>query len=125
MFNIVGKLVSVATGELLGYKIQGSTDYTAVVSEAKAKEIGVDDINIVQYMDVDIIQVVEIPNNKYGLVSNATSFVEELFDAPKEEVFGKVAYYGYVFESNKVCPIDSDGAIQRLIQIEEGFYQDN
>ena len=121
MLNIVGRLVSVATGDILGYKIQGSTPYTAVMTVEKAKELGIEDASIAQYLECDNIEVVEIPNNRYALISNSSSFIEEFAESYREDMFGKEVYYGYIFEPMFICPIDSEEAIQRLLQIEKGL----
>ena len=110
IFN--GKVVDVVTGEVIGYRIIGSTSYTAVISKEKAKELQVLDFDIVDYLDLPIIEAVKGIGGTYGVLSMQSRYDDSLSDIPFENLGASVSLYWYVFERTNLCPVDNETAIK-------------
>lgn len=110
IFN--GKVVDVVTGEVIGYRIIGSTSYTAVISKEKAKELQVLDFDIVDYLDLSIIEAVKGAGGTYGVLSMQSRYDDSLSDIPFENLGASISLYGYVFERTNLCPVDNETAIK-------------
>jgi hypothetical protein len=121
-YSIVNKLVH--GDKVVGVTITLGGDYTCSVSVEKAKELGVEDIDIIQYMDYTNVDVIPIGTNKYALPEHKTSFFEDFADVPSDYFGDRRIYYGYLFEDRFIVPLDSESAINRMVLEKKGIYRD-
>jgi hypothetical protein len=120
--TIVGKLINPVTNDIFGYQISAGGAYTICVTEEKAKELNVQDIDIAQYLDVNEIEAVPIGTNKYGVVSNSSAFFEDFATEPRGLFGDKDLYYGYYFKDSSRVSINSDVALNRMIAEKQGGF---
>ena len=123
-YELIGKLVNPITEKTIGYKISVGTPYTAVVTKGYAQQIGVDDIDIAEYYDLEVTEAVEVGKDKFGVVANSTAFIEDLASAPVDYFGDNKTYYGYIFKDNQIVTLNSDSAIQRMLASKTGDYVD-
>lgn len=125
-FEILNKLVFKHNDEkvTVGYTISLGETYTCAVTESKAKELGVADIEIVQYMDFTEVEVVPISGNKYALVENNSGFFEDYKDIIKDYFGDKILYYGYYFQPQYIISLNNESALKRMILEAKNIYQD-
>ena len=125
-FEILNKLVFSNNDEkaIVGYTISLGGNYTCAVTEEKAKELGVADIEIVQYMSFNELEVVPIVGNKYALVENNSGFFEDYKDSAKDYFSDKILYYGYYFKPQYIISLNNESALNRLILEARNIYQD-
>ena len=125
-FEILNKLVFSNNDEkvTVGYTISLGGNYTCAVTEEKAKELGVADIEIVQYMSFNELEVVPIVGNKYALVENNSGFFEDYKDSSKDYFGDKILYYGYYFKPQYIISLNNESALKRLILEARNIYQD-
>ena len=125
-FEILNKLLFNNNDEkvTLGYTISLGGNYTCAVTEDKAKELGVADIEIVQYMSFNELEVVPISGNKYALVENNSGFFEDYKDSAKDYFGDKILYYGYYFKPQYIISLNNESALKRIILESINIYQD-
>ena len=108
----------------IGYTISLGGNYTCAVTEDKAKELGVADIEIVQYMSFNELEVVPISGNKYALVENNSGFFEDYKDSAKDYFGDKILYYGYYFKPQYIISLNNESALKRIVLESKNIYQD-
>lgn len=125
-FEILNKLIFNNNDEkvTIGYTISLGGNYTCAVTEDKAKELGVADIEIVQYMSFNELEVVPISGNKYALVENNSGFFEDYKDSAKDYFGDKILYYGYYFKPQYIISLNNESALKRIILESKNIYQD-
>lgn len=125
-FEILNKLVFSNNDEkvTVGYTISLGGNYTCAVTEEKAKELGVADIEIVQYMSFNELEVVPIACNKYALVENNSGFFEDYRESAKDYFGDKILYYGYYFKPQYIIALNNESALKRIILESKNIYQD-
>lgn len=125
-FEILNKLVFSNNDEkvTVGYTISLGGNYTCAVTEEKAKELGVADIEIVQYMSFDELEVVPIVGNKYALVENNSGFFEDYRENVKDYFGDKILYYGYYFKPQYIISLNNESALKRIVLESKNIYQD-
>ncbi len=113
-------LVDVMTGEIIGYIIVDTdTDagYRLALTKKKMEAEGLDLASWVDYAESEELQVVTY-QNKFADVSFARYRAENLIDVPFERLSDNtVAIYGYVFDTFRLIPLDSDFAIQQVKEV--------
>ena len=122
MLSITGKLVQ--NGSIIAYKISADGNYCAIVTKEKAIQLGIEDAEIAEYLDLDETEVVRINHDFYGVVSKASSFFEEFAYEPVSYFGSHKLYYGYLFEDQFIMPMNNDLAIERLLREEKGVLND-
>lgn len=93
------KLVDIKSNKIVGllYKdVDVSFPRLVPFKLQVAKDLGLQDSDIAEFMDVKSIDVV-IHNNTYALVSNALCILDDK-DVPFEKVDEKTAIWGHLFE---------------------------
>lgn len=125
-FEILNKLVFSNNDDkvTVGYTISLGGNYTCAVTEEKAKELGVADIEIVQYMSFDELEVVPIVGNKYALVENNSGFFEDYRESAKDYFGDKILYYGYYFKPQYIISLNNESALKRIVLESKNIYQD-
>lgn len=125
-FEILNKLIFNNNDEkvTIGYTISLGGNYTCAVTEDKAKELGVADIEIVQYMSFNELEVVPISGNKYALVENNSGFFEDYKDSAKDYFGDKILYYGYYFKPQYIISLNNESALKRIVLESKNIYQD-
>lgn len=107
-------LVDRVTGEIIGYEITSDNETVVGVTFDKAKELGVLDIEDLQYLDLPIIEVVST-RGRYALIDYADIYISSNSDIPYEKnEDDSVSIYGYVFQSYRLMSLDNQAAIDRL-----------
>lgn len=125
-FEILNKLVFSNNDEkvTVGYTISLGGNYTCAVTKEKAKELGVADIEIVQYMSFNELEVVPIACNKYALVENNSGFFEDYRESAKDYFGDKILYYGYYFKPQYIISLNNESALKRIVLESKNIYQD-
>lgn len=125
-FEILNKLIFNNNDEkvTIGYTISLGGNYTCAVTEDKAKELGVADIEIVQYMSFNELEVVPISGNKYALVENNSGFFEDYKDSARDYFGDKILYYGYYFKPQYIISLNNESALKRIVLESKNIYQD-
>lgn len=129
MLVIQSKLIDIKTNECVGV-ICLNEDTSVPLSLSKAKELGVEDIDIIQYLDVINDKVVLHPRRKgfYGLVDKASGYLSDYSDVPYEN-FGSLEdlflkseiIWGYSFRYLDFIELDNSIAIQRALSNAEAL----
>jgi hypothetical protein len=125
-FEILNKLVFSNNDEkvTVGYTISLGGNYTCAVTEEKAKELRVADIEVVKYMSFDELEVVPIVGNKYALVENNSGFFEDYRENAKDYFGDKILYYGYYFKPQYIISLNNESALKRIVLESKNIYQD-
>ena len=111
---LLGQFVDVVTGEVLGYKIGNGDILTAAVTKEKAKELKVEDIEIVNYLDLEVIESIKGRGDTYAVLSREEIYLGDYAEVPYTRLDDKIALYGHVFNSNAICELNNNLAIERL-----------
>lgn len=103
-------------GEVIGYRVANSKGYMSAVSAEKAKELGVQDADILDLMDFPEEEVLVAPDGRYALIDKSEMFLADREDDPWG-VAGddKVVVYGHVLRESCFCPLDNEYAIARML----------
>lgn len=125
-FEILNKLIFNNNDEkvTVGYTISLGGNYTCAVTEERAKELGVADIEIVQYMSFNELEVIPIASNKYALVENNSGFFEDYRKSAKDYFGDKILYYGYYFKPQYIISLNNESALKRIVLESKNIYQD-
>lgn len=115
VFYFKSVLVDKVTGEIIGYEVESeNNESVASITLEKAKELGVCDVDDLDYLDLPVNEVVS-GRGRYALVDYADIYMASECNTPFEKLDdGRVCIYGYVFESYKLLEIDNEFAIKRL-----------
>jgi len=114
MIQVDRKLVNVETGEIVGYRYTNGI-YSAVVSESKAVELGLEDAEILRYLSIDCVLNVFMYNGKYFIEDNATGSAEL-----PDGIYGTtVSISDNQFNLYNGCDIDNELAIKRMLSGKE------
>lgn len=114
MLTIMRRLLDKRTNDTVGYVITCGNSYTVPVSVEKAKELGVEDIDIAHLMKMDSYEVIS-HNAKYALLNHSVDYNEDLATVPIDRDKLGVYMYGYLFKNEDIIPLDSEPAIQRML----------
>lgn len=123
MLIVQSKLVDFKTNELVGVIcINGET--SVALSLDKAKDLNIEDIDIIQYLGVDEIQVAIRPNNtgSYARLSSSIGEMPDFEDVPYERVGSiiqpldcKEVIWGIMFNFASFVELDNEIAIKRAL----------
>lgn len=127
MLVIQSKLINFKTNELVGVVcINGSTSVALTVE--KAKDLEVEDIDIIQYLGVDEVEVALSPKHKgfYSRLSSSLGEMPDYSDNPYERIGSlvqplecKEVIWGNIFNYNSFVELDNDIAITRALSDSE------
>ena len=120
--TLIGKIVNVLDNTIIGYQVSAGSVYTVAVTKGKAKEIGVVDIDLAEYFDLNEIIAVPTGKTTYGVVDQSSFYMEDYRDIPRDVLGDKKLYYGYCFDDRYIVTLDSDIAIKRMIDSANGTY---
>lgn len=109
---------------VVGYVVSAGNTYSVSVTKEKAKELDVQDLDIIEYFDLPVDEVVQITRGSYALVENNSGFFEEFEDSKKDYFGDKTLYYGYYFEPKYIVSLDNDSAIRRMMLEDKKIYID-
>lgn len=132
MLNIQSKLIDIKTDKCVGVVcINGDT--SVPLSLEKAKELGVEDIEIIDYLDVNKEGVALNTRRKgfYALVSKALGFISDFEDIPYDSmgsldnIFSRTeTIWGYSFRHTDFMELDNEIAIRRALGNAEQAYKE-
>lgn len=106
------KLADTLTGEIIAYKyVRGI--YSCVLSLEKAKELKLEDADILEFLDLEVI-LVRVYKNKYYIEEMCVSEFE-LPDGKVEDNENLVSIGGMQFKTMSGCNIDIEYAINRCL----------
>lgn len=120
-YIMTGKYVDCRSKEIVGVRISRGTEYEAAVTIEKAKELNVEDIDIVQYLDVYPIEVVAVGEVGYAILDKSDGFLSDYADVMLEDMGDLYYLYGHVFKKHFLCKFDVEAAIRRLNEGLEGI----
>lgn len=107
MYSIISKLQYNQNN--IGVLVSSGGIYSCALTLDKAKEMNIEDINDLDYIDIDIKEV--IPTRLgYALVEKAIDYNDDYTEDPYLDDY----YYGYKFRPNDIIPFNSDKALQRM-----------
>lgn len=92
------KLLDIKTNSVVGLLYRDlNADFPRLVPFRLqvAKDLGLQDSDIAEYMDVEIVEVV-VHNNSYAIISNALCELEDKA-IPYERINDDISIWGYVF----------------------------
>lgn len=116
---VSAKLVDTITKNVVGIQYRDyDIDEPRIIpfSINTAKTLGLEDADIIDYLDVDVVEVL-VHGNSYALTSNSLCTLEHLEDTPFEQESNKVILWGRVFEPYHLVPF-----ISNLEEVNYGEY---
>lgn len=127
MLIIQSKLINFKTNELIGVIcINGATSVALTIE--KAKDLEVEDIDIINYLGVDEIDVAISPAHKgfYARLSSSLGEMPDYSDNPYERIGSlvqplecKEVIWGNIFNYTSFVELDNDVAITRALSDSE------
>lgn len=138
--DILGKYLDLLTGEVVGYRYQNG-DFIVCVSEDKAIELGLEDADILDLLDVPVIPCYRYMNSlyidgtevidmlaKYGGTNNIEErrhILEEDcmldYNGIYDDDSSKVLLLGKLFNKHTCIDINDEVAIQRFLQKDDSI----
>ena len=129
MLVIQSKLIDFKTKKCVGVVcINGITSVS--LSLEKAKELDVQDIDIIEYLGTDFEEVAVHPRKKgyYALLTNSIGTLDDFEDISYDrigDVFDRLSLkeviYGYVFKSLDFVELDNEIALKRALSDAESY----
>lgn len=129
MLVIQSKLVDFKTKECVGVVcINGTTSVS--LSLEKAKELDIQDIDIIEYLGTDFEEVVVHPRKKgyYALLTNSIGMLDGFEDVAYNrigDVFDtlslKEVIWGYAFKSLDFVELDNEISLKRALSDAESY----
>ena len=129
MLKISSKLIDFKSNECVGVICRNGVT-SVPLSIDKAKELDVQDIDIIQYLNTDINEVAVNPRRKnyVAFLSNSIGFLDN-FDELNYEKMGdtlnkldtKEVIWGYVFKFIDFIELDNEIAIRKALSNEESL----
>lgn len=133
MLVIQSKLIDFKTKKCVGVVcINGAT--SVALSLEKAKELEVQDIDIIEYLSADIEEVAVHPRRKnyFALLSNSTGFLEDFDDVAYDKIGDTFdllnlneVIWGYLFRAVDFIELDNSIAIRRALADAEVDVKEN
>lgn len=129
MLLIQSKLIDIKTRNCFGIICTSSKaeDCRVPLSLDKARELNIQDIDIIEYLGVQEDEVVRHTrySDRYGRLENSISFIDSYEDVPYEKM-GSVedvlnyqeVIWGYVFPYLNFIKLDSEEAIKRVLELD-------
>lgn len=117
---VTEKLVNITDGTILGYLVSAGGLYKVSVTSDFGKAHDVQDIDIADYLDVPVIEVVPVGKTEYAVVMSHVAYLDYLADTPVDRVNGNRVCYGYVFQEQNIVPLNSQAAFDRMIAEAQG-----
>lgn len=127
MLIVQSKLINFKTKELVGIIcINGATSVALTVE--KAKNLEVEDVDIIQYLGVDEIEVAVSPahNGFYARLSSSLGEMPDYFNNPYERIGSlvqplecKEVVWGNIFNYTSFVELDNNIAIRRALSDSE------
>lgn len=127
MLIIQSKLIDFKTKECVGL-ICVNKDTSVALSLNKAKELGIEDIDLIEYLDVTEEEVAINPRRPefYALVSSAVGVLDDYSEIPYEKMGSlinlldcKEVIWGTVFKCTSFIELDNEIAYKRAISNSE------
>lgn len=117
---VTEKLVNITDGTILGYLVSAGGLYKVAITSDFGKAHGVQDMDIADYLDVPVIEVVPAGKSEYAVISANIAYLDYLADTPVDRLNGNRVCYGYVFQEQNIVPLDSQAAFDRMIAEAQG-----
>lgn len=136
---LVSKYVDIITGEIVAYKFS-NRGFCAILSEQRAKELNLEDSDILEYLDISVVQCLKYEDKLYTLgmecgdmlyrYSSDRKLLENIdyrrellentpeynYNGEYEEDDQKILLLGYVFNKYSGVVIDNETAIRRFLE---------